>query len=366
MNSKYTYPVLLALLLTATLVSCGREALPTGDTIQFVVSDGVTAELQTKTDASIKPNEEDYLIKAGNSIKIWADHKPATDEKTWAVDGKKVFDSQPQLATYTAEGSGYVWKYWDDGKLPVRWIKDHEYRFRAVFPINADIQEGTGGEKLEINYSMHESAPKGNYDLMVAAKDFDSKPADNVVSLAFHHACAALQFFFKTENPNTKIDGFELQYLHTIGTLNYTAPSSNDNSSNKGITVNDWILHGAAAPQVFHWDASSTDPAWPVEDDFTAFKGIDNWYFAIPQNLSDYHSNPPAVQFTYLVGDVAQDPVTLPIPVSYEDNEGFHSVVWEGGKVYLYYIQIQPSESKITFKVVDWEKFDVSTEDIIF
>lgn len=350
MRIQLSYPALLVLM-TAAFTGCRRESLPPGDTIQFSVSGGVTAEMQTKADFP-KPDDSSYLIAEGNHINIWADHKSASEGDTWTA----VFPDRPQLATYTAEGDDFVWNYWG-AELPVRWVKGHGYRFRAIFPADADVQEGTGGEKLEVNYSMHESEPKGNYDLLVAAKDFDSKPTDNVVPLAFHHACAAVQFSFSTasQDNDTYLTSFELQYLYSKGTLKYHGLHEDG-----VVSTDDWVVYGSRVPQVFHWEAANDSDRWPVPSAGAAFK--DNWYFVIPQDLHYDDHYRTAVKFSYVAGTNPERTAILELPVVHNEAD----VIWKPGMVYLYSVQIQPSESVISLVVKAWEERTVAVDDVIF
>ena len=51
------------------------------------------------------------------------------------------------------------------------------------------------------------------------------------------------------------------------------------------------------------------------------------------------------------------------LPESYANSD---DVLWEPGKMYTYYIQIQPSTAAITVKVTDWDSYFVGVDDLIF
>lgn len=227
-----TYPALLALLLTAALTGCRRESQPqSGDGIHFSVSQPVSVELETK--ALPKPD-----IPTIDEIKVWADKK--IGEGSWT----QVFENQPQTATLTTED---IWDYWGAG-IPVRWTPGASYRFRSVYPAATVVQSGSGSDKLDINYSMHDS----DLDLMVAAKNLASKPEDSIVPLQFHHATAAVCFRFQTATGNTYLTRFELQNLYTTGTLSYTGTGEN------GVSESEWTRHGVRAQQVYPWAGSTS------------------------------------------------------------------------------------------------------------
>lgn len=222
---------MLVLLLTSALAGCRRESQPRSEnTIYFSVSQPVSAELETKA----LPSPDNPTV---DRIKIWAEKK--TGEELW----EQVFENQPQIATLTDN----IWNYWGTG-FPVKWIPGASYRFRSVYPATTVVQSGSSGDKIEINYSMHDS----DEDLMVAAKNLASKPEDGIVSLPFHHATAAVCFRFQTATANTYLTKFELQNLYTTGTLNCTKIGED------GVSESDWTRHGVRAQQVYPWAGSTS------------------------------------------------------------------------------------------------------------
>lgn len=337
MRIQLSYPALLVLM-TAAFTGCRREPLSTEGTIQFAVIGGVTAELQTKADF---PKPDDITLTPDvTTIKIWADKKTDTEGSQW----EPVFANQPQEAVYR---SGDVWDYWGSG-LPLRWEKDHEYRFRAVFPTTAEILNDSDACQLVIGYSMRDDH---DYDLMVAsAPSVDAATqSGGPVSLQFRHACAAIRFYFQgSSNQVYHIKHFELQHVFTDGSLVYTG-----DSFQHMVNLAEWHTAGLRMPSVFEWTGDET-----VSTSY-------GWYYVIPQDLHIDEIDHTAVKFAFTVGDSTTEiEQTLTID-TYTDNSGSHDVTWEPGKVYTYYIQIQPTNSIVSVKAEDWDEYDVWVNPII-
>ena len=99
----------------------------------------------------------------------------------------------------------------------------------------------------------------------------------------------------------------------------------------------------------------------------------------IPQNLNADDNNHPALQFSVQIKQYQEDGVTLSytteepvyttmlLPVTYQDaNNQTHDFVWEPGKTYTYYVQIQAGQASISVKVSDWDSYYVYVDDLIF
>lgn len=221
---------MLAMLLTVAIAGCRRESQPltlAEDTIRFSVSQPGSAELGTKA----LPTPD---IPPIDQIKVWADKSDG--DAPWS----QLFANQPQ--TVVKEGDN--WNYWGSG-LPIRWTPGASYRFRSVFPTTADTQSGSGSDRLEINYSMYDE-----YDLLVAASNFASKPDGGIVPLTFHHANAAVCVRFLSNVDDTYLTHFELNNLYTTGTLYYTGAG--------GVSMDEWTRHGLRAQQVYPWTGNTS------------------------------------------------------------------------------------------------------------
>ena len=190
MRRSFTYTAFVALLLATAFAGCRRELLPsTGDPIGFSVGSDVSA-LVTKADD--KPTENNYLIADGNQIKVWAERSIDANTR------ENVFVSQPTTVECKKVGETFTWDYTEGNASNLRyWYNSGTYKFRAVFPITANVQSTTNSEELVVYYSMHDD----NYDLMVASEEVDAtNRASAQVPLVFHHACAALRFYFRSDS----------------------------------------------------------------------------------------------------------------------------------------------------------------------
>lgn len=247
MKRTFAYQALMALLLATAFAGCQREVLPsTGDPISFSVG--------TKTKVDDNLTTFDYLLKNGNQITVWA-------ERIVGGTHYNVFDGpQPTTVQCKQVGNDFTWDYTGGDASKIKyWETTGTYKFRSVFPTTADIQSNTSCDKLVIDYSMHES----NYDLLVAAKNFDARPSDNLVPLQFRHANAAVRFRFKTVTQDIYLTGFSLQNVYTLGTLNYSGDGTT------GVSMNEWTLHDTRAPQVFPWTGEAKSSSLVFVADLT-------------------------------------------------------------------------------------------------
>jgi hypothetical protein len=345
---KFTYPALLALLLTATFAGCRQEPLPaTGNVIQFSVgSEGV---LTSSTKATL--TDQDYLVKVDNEVMLYASHYVAgSDEKTSLFEsGKAALTCKSVSGTGTEMVS--TWEY-----APLRyWDKRFTYDFRAVFPADKAASTSSAGQ-IDVNY---DSA--SGYDLMVASVPgvIATEQIGKSVKLKFRHACAAVRILFEdvsgNTTPNYYINSFELQKLYPTGTLGYKGNSAS-NEVTFGGSDGEWQYTGTRA-NVFSWEAISGVSRWPVPaDDFATINDV-GWYYIIPQELDDT----TILQFTYTVGneDNAQViPVTLPLKTSEISS-------WMPGQTYTYKIQLKANAIGFTVGIGDWgESVGVTYEEV--
>lgn len=348
MRQTIAYTAFVTLLLTTAFAGCRREPLPsTGDPISFSVGT-VGSALVTKADE--KPTAQEYLIKDGNQIAVWA-------ERIISDTRSNVFDDSPVTVLCNQDGENFTWDYTGGNASKIKyWAQTGMYKFRSVFPTTANVQSNTNSEELVVYYSMHDD----NYDLMVASAEVSTASrASSQVPLIFHHACAALRFYFTCDSDDPYyIKNFALDNVRTIGLLTYWGTGETK------VAVGEWALLYPQAPQVYQWIAEDDDHRWAV-DKTTGYNT--QWYFAIPQDLLESSNANPAVEFTYVNGYDQEIPAKLPLPLHYLDSGNVeHEVVWEPGKIYIYNIQLQPEKTTLTLTVEDWDQFYVSGGDIIF
>lgn len=298
----------IPLLMLPLLCACAREEWPAGEMIRFSV-DGVSAELLTKEEE--KPKPASPVI---DKIRVWADKKQG-NESSWT----QVFADQPQVVQREMDSENVLWNYWGSGGVPIKWIPNSPYRFRSVYPVDdATLQPSSSSEELVVDYSMHED----NYDLMVAAKSFLAKPADNLVPLTFHHATAAVCFRFQTKTSDTYLTNFELQHVYTLGTLKYKGAD--------GVSPGEWNLYGLRAQQVYPWSGTAKG--------LLHFRlNLTNRELTVTQGTSAQSSNPDATVWLEYGDDVKMglyktssdtDPDEIyEITADFDSSRGFHLLV---------------------------------------
>lgn len=352
MRCKLSYTAAIVLLLTTVFLGCRREPLPnTGLPIQFSVGLKMEASSQTKADTPEQASKPaDYLVKDGSVIRIYGSVTPAGSAKA-ALFG----DDGTELTC--SESSGvFNWSY----APPKYWTRGSQYSFRAVSPDSSDIQSGSD-EEIVVNYSMEKvqdsKLVRNDYDLLVASASVENAPpADNTVALTFDHACAAVRFQFSdgslasdTADSNYYIKSFELQNLFTEGIFTYNS------------TGGTWDKSGSAhIPSIFQWTGK-----WGVKKTLRPISGLD-WFFVVPQELlgagDRVHT---AVHFTFVRMVDGKEGLETPVTFNLGTYRG-EDVAWERGKMYSYKIELQPSESSISFTVEDWVKSYVAVDDLIF
>lgn len=330
------------------LAACTRVSLP-GEEVVPIRFSARGSEMRVHTRVSANPDEKDYLIADGNAVAVYGTWS-ATEEG----EGQEVF-GRTIVTCSEVEPSHYLWSY----ENPKYWRKNGIYDFRGVFPTSVQCQYGTSGRHIITTYSMHTD----DLDLMVASKrvPITGVAMTDSVQLKFRHATTAIRFLFqKGEDVETRyyLNSFELQNLHTVGVLMFQG---------EDLTVDSWHPAEFVTQKILAWTAASAEDRIAVPesyDDYTA----ERWHYVIPQTLVSRNNVDAAVRFSVTVND-NPTPIytTLRLPQTYRDNQNVeHDVVWEPGKKYNYYIQIQPSQASIVVKAVPWDSFFVAVDDLVF
>ena len=368
---KQLFPVgLWAIILLSVLASCERMSQPdTNDgAIRFSSSAVHVGGAQLKSDPEFNignigdadyqippPSHESDLIFDGNQISVFG---------SWS-NGTKSSDifRGVTLTCEETSPSTFEWTY-----SPLKyWRSDGAYSFGAVSPANAILEFGTSGGKMVASYSMLAH----DYDLMVSSttramtgSEHDTDP----VNLDFHHVCCAVRFLFKKgdESANYYIDGFELQNLSAVGRL---IVEGNDVQ---------WDPAETRSSGIFQWQATVDDNsdnrievptsyisyAHISDTDQTGQRSPTRWHFAIPQLMEGNDGSIPIVQFSINVDNDPTSIITrLELPTEDEDS---NPIRWQPNKMYIYTIQIQPSQAYITANVIPWEKYYLAVDDIVF
>ena len=333
------------LILLAALTGCRREAVPGAEPggIPIAFSAGVAGQSSTKA----LPHDSDYLIADGKKIAVYG---------TWTSPQGVSTDvfSKIGVTCEEQEDASFKWIY-----SPLKyWRKGGQYQFSGIYPYDVTVQYGTSGNKLVTSYSMHAN----DFDLMVASAVRNLSEVDDTspVDLTFHHAMTAVRFLFSkgSDVNHYYLNFFELQNLQAVGVLVYDGGV---------VELDDWNAAEFRSPTVLEWSASGDNRIWIPEnygDLSNADNSWKNWHFVIPQNLGQNGGYRPAVRFSVNINDETTDVyTTLDLPEVYDNGD---DVVWEPGKMYTYYVQIQPSTAAITVKVTDWDSYFVGVDDLIF
>ena len=164
----------------------------------------------------------------------------------------------------------------------------------------ADIQSGASSASVSVAYNSlgtnTDTKYYGNYDLMVATAQ-NKQTQSTKVPLKFHHACAAVGFAFTksgNESADCKVSSLTLKDVYTYGVMKYTSTTED-----AAVTNSDWTLPGSTTGT---WTLSSAEWAVP-----TAVQ----WYFVVPQTLSD-----ASLEYTYTFGTDAAKTVPLSLPAA--------------------------------------------------
>ena len=289
---------------------------------------------------------------------------------TWTVsNGTSANVFTRQTVTRTLVGSEYKWTY-----SPLRyWQKSGVYHFRAIYPISANTSSAiSNGTTIVAEYSMMTE----DYDLMVA----NSEPRDmttndhSVVPLNFRHALTAVSFVFQKGTRGASVgyhlDSFELNHLVSVGTLVFSSTAQNASLDNQW-----WTAEQLRPASLYHWDRANPGEI-PVPVSYNSFGSTvsgttwPEWHCVLPQAISTYEDEKPSVTFstTIKTGGTYSEPAftTILLPETYKENNVTKPVVWEAGKKYVYYIQIQPGGATIDVEILPWDEFKVSTGDLNF
>lgn len=335
MRRNYTYPVFLTLLLAASLMGCRQEPLPgAGEPIRFSVRPVAVSSAPSKAEdlSGVTPPAPpvDGLTVNGSKIKIWGSFM-----ENGGTSWTDIFDAE----VFTLSSGS-----WNYASTPVRrWVEGADYRFTSAYPADNVSPTSAGSDQLTIGYDMTSE----NYDLMLASKTTSTTAqAGDAVALNFQHACAAVRFVFRksaNESDAYFINSFKLNNLSAGGSLSY----------NSGVAT--WTPNTPSSGDLYAWStgAQAAD-RWPVTSDYTEFTA-GQWYFVIPQTLPDT-GNLPTVTFTYVAANDSPFPVTITLPTG----------TWDAGKIYVYYIAIQPGKSSVGVQITPWETYKVSVDDISF
>lgn len=316
----------MALLLTVSFTGCQEEPQPeSGDAIRFSVAPAVTSDLQTKADPSVEAD----LIADGKTITVWGSFKVGT------ADWTKVFENQPQTVTCSKEGSTVSWDY----GATRYWNRRANYRFCAVFPTTAAVQDGSGSDKVIVNYP---SLP--GYDLMVASSPLIDAATNgsNPVNLKFQHTGAAVRFLFAKTVGDTKtynVTGLTLQNIAVGGTMTYKG------ASNDGGASISWAPD--AAGNATPWTGAPWNDVPETTSDVPfASIATPEWIFAVPQDLAATSTTIPALTVAYTVDGQTLE-VTLPLKTT-------NIAKWETGKAYTYKITVNPNAIELTVEWTEW------------
>lgn len=320
MKLNAAYPALLALLLTLALTGCRREQLSAeGGVIRFQVNTAeISSSLTKYTLPAVDDIPGDYLRKNGNTVRVWG-----------TVNAAPLFNPYLEL-TCGGDGSSASWDYSGD---PYYWNLTAEYQFRSVFTDGHDSDlDAASAASVTVNYS-------GGYDLMVAATSLAS--SDNKsATLNFGHACSAVRFFCvdptrsSTEaTANFNIKRFTLNNVIQTGTLTFGSGMA-------------WTLKSPTA-EVYSLPAAS----WPVpsDNDDTA-AALTPWFFFVPQNLA---SSNASIEFSF----APTGPEYYGLPAPTVDVKFFlkdASTIWETGKMYTYFIVLNPASIGFTASIQPW------------
>jgi hypothetical protein len=214
------------------------------------------------------------------------------------------------------------------------------YQFRSVFTNDpeTEISSGASASSVTVKY-------KGGYDLMVAAKSLASSDAKSA-TLNFGHACAAVRFYCvdptrtsTATTANFNITSFKLNYVSKTGTL----------------TFSDGMAWSPASPTAEAYTLPAASLPWPVpsnNDDATA--ALTPWFFFVPQNLEN---NNASIEFSFAPTGTEYTGIDHSVDVKY-----YLKNAWEAGKMYTYFIVLDPAGIQFD---VDWTAWATS-EDYTF
>lgn len=326
MRLNAAYPALLALLLTLALAGCRREPLSAeGGVIRFQVNTADISSSLTKYDLpAVDDIPGDFLRKNGNTVRVWG-----------TMDAALLFDPYLVL-TCDGNGSSASWNYAGD---PYYWNMTADYQFRSAFTNGHDSDLGSASAaSVTVNYS-------GGYDLMVAATSLASSDPKSA-TLNFGHACSAVRFYCvdptrssTATTANFNITSFKLNYVSKTGTLTYNGNGMNGNG----------MVWAPASPEAEAYTLPTS--TWPVpsnNDDATA--ALTPWFFFVPQNLEN---NNASIEFSFAPTGPEYAGIDQSVDVKYFLKDA--STTWEAGKLYTYFIVLDPAAIEfINFSIQPW------------
>ncbi|MBR6346908.1 MAG: fimbrillin family protein [Bacteroidales bacterium] len=358
MKSLFRYIFAAAVLLGA--LSCQRNPLPAAPELpegppMLFSAGGSGMHIEGKAGAELQDPTSFQTV--GNSFAVYG---------TWTVSNgtsANVFTKQTVTLTHDSNDGLDKWLY-----SPLRyWQKSGKYQFRAVYPTTAATTSSSNASSLIVTYSMSTE----DYDLMVAcSRERDMALNDTtIVDLEFRHACAAIRFLFRKGTQATAdyhLKSFELQYILSVGSLVFV--STDDTEPLDGQW---WVADDFRPSSIYSWSGNIQVPA--LYEDFPGSGTTwEEWHCVIPQRVYNRNSETevPSVRFSssILEGSEYTDPAftTIELPSTYMDGSESKPVYWEAGKMYTYYIQIQPGGAQITVETTDWDSYKVAVEDMIF
>lgn len=333
MKLNAVYPALLALL-TLALAGCGREQLSAeGSVIRFQVNTAEISSSLTKYDLpAVDDVPGDFLRKNGNTVRVWG-----------TVNSAVLFDPYLVL-TCDGNGSSASWNYAGD---PYYWNMTADYQFRSVFTNDPDteISSGASASSVTVKY-------KGGYDLMVAATSLASGDPRSA-TLYFGHACSAVRFYCvdptrssSAATANYNIKRFTLNNVIQTGTLTFGSGMA-------------WTPASPTA-EVYSLPAAS----WPVpsDNDDTA-AALTPWFFFVPQNLASSNSS---IEFSFAPTGPEYSGLPAPtVDVKFLLKDASPST-WEAGKMYTYFIVLDPVSIGFTSSIQPWPTDMVTGQHTIY
>lgn len=321
MKLNAAYPALLALLLTLALAGCGREQLSAeGSVIRFQVNTADISSSLTKYDLpAVDDVPGDFLRKNGNTVRVWG-----------TMNSDVLFDPYLVL-TCDGNGSSASWNYAGD---PYYWNMTAAYQFRSAFTNGHDTEIGSASaSSVTVDY-------KGGYDLMVAATSLESSDPKSA-TLNFGHACSAVRFYCVDPTrsstaitANFNITSFKLNNVSETGTLTYNG---------NGMA---WAPASPPTAEAYTLPAST----WPVPsniDDTEA--ALTPWFFFVPQNLEN---NNASIEFSFAPTGTEYAGIDHSVDVKYFLKDA--STIWEAGKMYTYFIVLDPAGIQFNVDWTDW------------
>lgn len=335
MRLNAAYPALLALLLTLALAGCRREPLSAeGGVIRFQVNTADISSSLTKYDLpAVDDIPGDFLRKNGNTVRVWG-----------TMNSDVLFDPYLVL-TCDGNGSSASWNYAGD---PYYWNMTAEYQFRSVFTNGHDTEIGSASaSSVTVDY-------KGGYDLMVAATSLASS-APKSATLYFGHACSAVRFYCVDPARSSTA---------TTANFNITSFKLNNVSKTGTLTFSDGMAWSLASPTAEAYTLPAASLPWPVpsnNDDTAA--ALTPWFFFVPQNLASSNSS---IEFSFAPTGPEYSGLPAPtVDVKFLLKDASPST-WEAGKMYTYFIVLDPVSIGFTSSIQPWPTDMVTGQHTIY